>query len=146
MHTAKIKVTQSKAGFVNFLTKARRYSKARFTLKNPSTKVAQVTSGEGNFVVKGPAQFVFYFPVSDGIIPLYPYFVQTAGGKDPTGVVNFPLKDRFVVKNGQNYEVWFTDAWKQRGHPKTVCWQYYIAVQNKLGRLGIIHPEITNEN
>ncbi len=146
MHIAKIKVTQSKAGFVDFVRSARRYSKGKFTLKNPGSAVRQLGAGQGDFVVTAPVQFVFIFPVSDGIIPLYPYFVQTAGGKDPTGVINFPLQERFVLRNGPNYEVWFTDAWKQKGKPKKVSWQYFIAVQNQLGRLGIIHPVIENEN
>lgn len=109
----------------------------RVTVPSGTTKL--IVSGNGTidlvFTILPPANDTSTYT------PLGVWFVQTSGTQDPHGVANFSLQD--ITGNTITIRALHANSGPASAR---VTWEYYLVIQRQDGVIGIIDPDIENEN
>jgi hypothetical protein len=125
---------------------AARYSTATFTLQpNPPAGIAQ--NAAGRLIVTADTDIIFAFPAGTAFSPIGISHLQKSGRGDSCGKGNFP-KQHIAINDQDDGSatIKIRDKCRDRGAPGALVWEIYIAIQNTSGAIGIIDPEISNEN
>lgn len=125
---------------------ATRCSTATFTLEtNPPNGITQ--NSAGRLIVTADMMINFNFPNGSAFTPVGLSFKQTVGSIDPKGKNNMP-KDQIKITEPPNSgpTLQFRDNCTNKGSAGTLVWKYYLVIQDSTGVVGIIDPEIENQN
>ena len=123
-----------------------RLTTATWTLRAPTATVTQ-PGGTGTLVVRGASMIVFNLPAGSPYRFAGVAFKGVRGSGDATGHGNFPkhhiqLKER----NDGSSSIFVQDVWGNHGPANTWNWDFYLIIQDEAGDIGIIDPDIENQD
>lgn len=147
MPTANINLTVGTFRDITATNDISRWSTATLTLPPPPPGPVRVTlASPTKLVVSQPGAIDLVFTVlsstaGDSYTPQGLWFEQQSGNQDLHGLANFGLQDitgnTFTVRNLHVHS----------GPPANrPGWKYFLVIRRQDGALGIIDPEIENEN
>lgn len=124
-----------------------RWSTASLALVSQTPGPVRVTlSGTNTLIVSRPGAIDLVFTVlsADPAVSYTPqglWFEQAAGAQDPQGLVNFGLSS--IAGNTFTLENRHVHSGPPNSRP---VWKYFLVIKRQDGVLGIIDPNIENEN
>jgi hypothetical protein len=140
MPTAKINLTVTQFRDINTTPDTPRWTSAAAPVitDNAGGKVSIDPADPNVIVVQGPAAIDLQFTILPaGFLPAGVIYKQIAGASDPKGKKNFNLGG--LAGNTITIQDKMVDKGTQR-------WEFFVTIQDSTGAIGIIDPDIENEN
>lgn len=113
----------------------------------PGQTRVTVPTGTTKLVVTGSGAIDLVFTIlssandTSTYTPLGVWFVQTSGTQDPHGVANFSLQA--ITSSTITIRNLHVNSGPATAGPK---WEYFLVIQRQDGKIGIIDPDIENDN
>ena len=145
MPTAKINLTVTQFRDINTTPDNPRWSTASppVITDNANGKVEISATNPDVIIVHGPAAIDLEFTIlpAGQFLPAGIAYKQVAGATDPKGKKNFDLGT--LAGNTITIRDKLVDKGNSGSAPR---WEFFITIQDSTGALGIIDPDIENEN
>ena len=114
-------------------------------VSTPGQDRVTVPTGTTKLIVSGSGLIDLVFTIlssdTSTYTPLGVWFLQTSGTEDPHGVANFSLQG--ITSSTITIRNLHVNSGPATARRK---WEYYLVIQRQDGKIGIIDPDIENEN
>jgi hypothetical protein len=150
--TAHVDIEISRADFVDIVSTQNgpgdpRLTSAKWTLRAAIDGVIQQGEPNQHLIVLGPVNIDFHLPPGSPFRLAGIAFRRVRGGGAANGHGNLPKENiRITEDEDGSSTIHVTNTWTNHGPANTWNWDFFIMVQDEGGDLGIIDPDIENQD